>query len=167
MRNNEVVIKFDCIVVDWELTNENIEARREELNRFGIVVVHARHEDITRVEVVANCDIPEALHEATAIIEEYRNENPNYEIIVEYTKSCEIYGTGCNDPAQHWETLGSILAAFLGLEGAHNPYEYDLWTGTLCRYNDNVWTTDAGGYVDEKECMTVEEFEKILATFKK
>lgn len=54
----EIVIKFDCTVVDWELTNENIEARREELNCFGIVVVHARHEDITRVEVVANCDIP-------------------------------------------------------------------------------------------------------------
>ena len=160
VNDDRPIFNFEFKTVDWELTEANIEKYREEIDIYGVVVVLADDEENDECvrKVIAEVDVADGLYDAIDIINELKEENPDYDITVEYTTKCEIYGAG--EPYEHGEDFGYVMSSYMGTE--ENPYWYNLESGALCRYNNTVWTTDEGGDVDEFDCMSVAEFMEIL-----
>ena len=154
------VFNFETKIVDWELTEENIEKHREEIDIFGAVIIFAndkRNDECTK-QIIADVDVADGLYDAIEAINQLKEVNPDYHIIVEYTTKCEIYGAGKS--YEHGEDFGYVISSYMGAEEI--PYWYNLETEALCRYNDTVWTTDECGDIDEFDCMSVQEFLAIL-----
>ena len=165
LNDDRPIFNFEFKTIDWELTEANIEKHRKEIDIYGVVVVLADDEENDECvrKVIAEVDVADGLYDAIDIINELKEENPDYDITVEYTTKCEIYGAG--EPYEHGEDFGYVMSSYMGTE--ENPYWYNLESGALCRYNNTVWTTDEGGDVDEFDCMSVAEFMEILEKRKK
>lgn len=154
------IFNFEFRTVDWELTEENIEKYRADIDIYGVVVIFAEDEENDEHfrTVIAEADVADGLYEAMEVINELKEENPAYDITVEYTTKCEIYGAG--EPYEHGEDFGYVISSYVVAD--ENPYCYNLETEAICRYNNTIWTTDEGGDVDEFDCMSIKEFMMIL-----
>ena len=159
------VFDFALKKIDWELTEDNIEKYREEIDNYGVVVVRALNEDEDfETKVICNGDVADLLYDAMESVEDFENDDWP-EVNVYYSTLCEVYGT----KEKVWECgeyIFRVLGAFLGDDG----YYWGAETGyeLLCRVKwvddggVDVWKTDKRGdykdYVDED--MVEEMLEK-------
>ena len=155
------VFDFALKKIDWELTEDNIEKYREEIDDYGVVVVRALNEDEDfETKVICNGDVADLLYNAMECVEDFENDDWP-EVNVYYSTLCEVYGT----KEKVWkcgEYIFRVLGSYLGDDG----YDWGAETGyeLLCRVKwldddiVNVWKTDKrGDYKDDVDEDMVEE----------
>ena len=155
------VFDFALKKIDWELTEDNIEKYREEIDNYGVVVVRALNEDEDfETKVICNGDVADLLYDAMESVEDFENDDWP-EVNVYYSTLCEVYGT----KEKVWkcrEYIFRVLGSYLGDDG----YDWGAETGyeLLCRVKwldddiVNVWKTDKrGDYKDDVDEDMVEE----------
>ena len=155
------VFDFALKKIDWELTEDNIEKYREEIDNYGVVVVRALNEDEDfETKVICNGDVADLLYDAMESVEDFENDDWP-EVNVYYSTLCEVYGT----KEKVWECgeyIFRVLGSYLGDDG----YDWGAETGyeLLCRVKwldddiVNVWKTDKrGDYKDDVDEDMVEE----------
>lgn len=155
------VFDFALKKIDWELTEDNIEKYREEIDNYGVVVVRALNEDEDfETKVICNGDVADLLYDAMESVEDFENDDWP-EVNVYYSTLCEVYGT----KEKVWkcgEYIFRVLGSYLGADG----YDWGAETGyeLLCRVKwldddiVNVWKTDKrGDYKDDVDEDMVEE----------
>ena len=155
------VFDFALKKIDWELTEDNIEKYREEIDNYGVVVVRALNEDEDfETKVICNGDVADLLYNAMECVEDFENDDWP-EVNVYYSTLCEVYGT----KEKVWkcgEYIFRVLGSYLGDDG----YDWGAETGyeLLCRVKwldddiVNVWKTDKrGDYKDDVDEDMVEE----------
>lgn len=155
------VFDFALKRIDWELTEDNIEKYREEIDNYGVVVVRALNEDEDfETKVICNGDVADLLYDAMECVEDFENDDWP-EVNVYYSTLCEVYGT----KEKVWECgeyIFRVLGSYLGDDG------YGWWAKTgyelLCRVKwldddiVDVWKTDKrGDYKDDVDEDMVEE----------
>ena len=158
--------------VDWELNEDNIEERREEIDFYGAIFVIGIMEDGNfDTRVIAGCDIADGLYDAMDVVEEFINVEWD-KVEVYYTTDCNMYGLDDYDSKDLDEALGYVLSSF----GAAycNIYSYDINIPAICRivwedvsdlvmeamgscltnkYASNIWqTTDYGDFDTDIDC---------------
>lgn len=164
MMENEKKLVFDFTFkkIDWELTEENIEKYREEIDNFGVVYINGEDGggDFI-VKVLADGDIADMLYDALEELEEIREEYPEYAIY--YTIKCDVYGGG--KVYEYGQEMGQILSEALGDES--NYYSYSANVPAVCRikwegvdFRPHLITTNENGYYDGD--LPEVEFENIL-----
>ena len=143
------IFDFKFKKVDWELTEENIEAHREEIDRYGVIYVRAYTEnDDFATSVIADCDAADGLYEAMDIANEYIEEGCFPIVEVYYTTVCKSYGTD-RKSYELGSEFGYVLSSYLACE--KNWFDYELNGPVICRAAgedwEDVWvTTDWGIY---------------------
>ena len=155
------VFDFALKKIDWELTEDNIEKYREEIDNYGVVVVRALNEDEDfETKVICNGDVADLLYDGMECVEDFENDDWP-EVNVYYSTLCEVYGT----KEKVWkcgEYIFRVLGAYLGDDG----YDWGAETGyeLLCRVKwldddiVDVWKTDKrGDYKDDVDEDMVEE----------
>ena len=155
------VFDFALKKIDWELTEDNIEKYREEIDNYGVVVVRALNEDGDfETRLTCNGDVADLLYDGMECVEDFENDDWP-EVNVYYSTLCEVYGT----KEKVWECGGYIfrvLGSYLGDDG----YDWGAETGyeLLCRVKwldddiVDVWKTDKrGNYKDDVDEDMVEE----------
>ncbi len=155
------VFDFALKKIDWELTEDNIEKYREEIDNYGVVVVRALNEDEDfETKVICNGDVADLLYDAMESVEDFENDDWP-EVNVYYSTLCEVYGT----KEKVWkcgEYIFRVLGSYLGDDG----YDWGAETGyeLLCRVKwldddiVDVWKTDKrGDYKDDVDEDMVEE----------
>ena len=155
------VFDFALKKIDWELTEDNIEKYREEIDNYGVVVVRALNEDEDfETKVICNGDVADLLYDAMESVEDFENDDWP-EVNVYYSTLCEVYGT----KEKVWECgeyIFRVLGSYLGDDG----YDWGAETGyeLLCRVKwldddiVDVWKTDKrGDYKDDVDEDMVEE----------
>ena len=155
------VFDFALKKIDWELTEDNIEKYREEIDNYGVVVVRALNEDEDfETKVICNGDVADLLYDAMECVEDFENDDWP-EVNVYYSALCEVYGT----KEKVWECgeyIFRVLGSYLGDDG----YDWGAETGyeLLCRVKwldddiVDVWKTDKrGDYKDDVDEDMVEE----------
>ena len=64
------IFDFKFKKVDWELTEENIEEHREEIDVYGVIFVRAYTEDGDfEKRVISDCDIADGLYDAILLMD--------------------------------------------------------------------------------------------------
>ena len=142
---------FDFIFkeIDWELNKENIEARREEIDMYGVIFIRAYSEDGDfATKVISNCDIADGLYDAMDDVNDFDDEWDTVKVY--YTTVCESYGAG--ETYERGDEFGYVLSSMLGCED--NWFNYDIDKPVICRIEyDNcrqIWCTDDwGDYCEE------------------
>ena len=155
------VFDFALKKIDWELTEDNIEKYREEIDNYGVVVVRALNEDEDfETKVICNGDVADLLYDGMECVEDFENDDWP-EVNVYYSTLCEVYGT----KEKVWECgeyIFRVLGSYLGDDG----YDWGAETGyeLLCRVKwldddiVDVWKTDKrGDYKDDVDEDMVEE----------
>ena len=166
------IFDFKFKKVDWELNEENIEERREEIDFYGAIYVRGISENGDfDTRVIAGCDIADGLYDAMDVVEEFINVEWD-KVEVYYTTDCNMYGLDDYDSKDLDEALGYVLSSF----GAAycNIYSYDINIPAICRivwedvsdlvmeamgscltnkYASNIWqTTDYGDFDTDIDC---------------
>ena len=110
------VFDFALKKIDWELTEDNIEKYREEIDNYGVVVVRALNEDDDlETKVICNGDVADLLYDAMESVEDFENDDC-HGVNVYYSTLCEVYGT----KEKVWkcgEYIFRVLGAYLGDDG--------------------------------------------------
>ena len=142
---------FDCKfkVVDWQLDEDNIEARREDIDFFGVIVIRAVTEyGDFKTRVISGCDIADGLYDAMEEAEEFLEDGWD-SVEVWYTTECCYYGAG--KTYQMAQEIGCVLCSMLGCD--NNWYDYPLGKPAICRASgqdwEEIWMTDEFGYYDK------------------
>jgi hypothetical protein len=152
------IFDFKFKKVDWELNEENIEKRREEIDFYGAIYVRVIWENGDfDTRVIAGCDIADGLYDAMDVMKEFINDDWD-EVEVYYTTDCDMYGLDDYDSKDQDEVLGYLLSSFLG--AYYNNYNYDINIPAICRivWEDDsidscIWqTTDWGDYDTDIDC---------------
>ena len=136
--------------VDWELNEENIEERREEIDFYGAIYVRGISENGDfDTRVIAGCDIADGLYDAMDVVEEFIDDDWD-EVEVYYTTDCDMYGLDDYDSEDQDEALGFVLSSYLG--DYSDNYSYDINIPAICRFVCEdfsiVWITSDCGYYD-------------------
>lgn len=155
------VFDFALKKIDWELTEDNIEKYREEIDNYGVVVVRALNEDGDfETRLTCNGDVADLLYDGMECVEDFENDDWP-EVNVYYSTLCKVYGT----KEKVWECgeyIFRVLGSYLGDDG----YDWGAETGyeLLCRVKwldddiVDVWKTDKrGNYKDDVDEDMVEE----------
>lgn len=155
------VFDFALKKIDWELTEDNIEKYREEIDNYGVVVVRALNEDEDfETRLICNGDVADLLYDGMECVEDFENDDWP-EVNVYYSTLCKVYGT----KEKVWECgeyIFRVLGSYLGDDG----YDWGAETGyeLLCRVKwldddiVDVWKTDKrGDYKDDVDEDMVEE----------
>ncbi len=142
---------FDFVFekIDWELNEDSIEEKREEIDLPGVVYVKAVNEDGDSETNVFSGDIADCLYDALETVNEKSEEYPIVDVY--YTSKCEVYGTTEEDLPFY--ELAHVIASFLGSD---DWFDYDFDTPVICKYKDpyeeNMWVTDdSGDWGDEEQ----------------
>ena len=144
------IFDFKFKKVDWELNEENIEERREEIDFYGAIYVRGISENGDfDTRVLAGCDIADGLYDAMDVVEEFINDDWD-EVEVYYTTDCDMYGLDDYDSEDQDNALGSVLSSYLG--DYSDNYSYDINIPAICRFVCEdfsiVWITSDCGYYD-------------------
>ena len=143
------IFDFKFKEIDWELNEENIEARREEIDMYGVIFIRAYSEDGDfATKVISNCDIADGLYDAMDEVNDFDDEWDTVKVY--YTTVCESYGAG--ETYERGDEFGYVLSSMLGCED--NWFNYDIDKPVICRIEyDNcrqIWCTDDwGDYCEE------------------
>lgn len=143
------IFDFKFKKIDWELTEENIEEHREDIDNFGVIFVLALSEDGDfKTKVIADCDIADGLYGAMEIADEWMDDGWD-EVEVYYTTECEIYGGGKS--YEHGQDFGYVLSSMMGC--GWNCYVYGIEAPVICRatWGDEIriWKTDEYGDLED------------------
>ena len=138
---------FQFKKVDWGLNEENIEAHREEIDRYGVIYVRAYTEDDDfATSVIADCDVADGLYDAMDIANEYIEEECFSTIEVYYSIVCESYGID-RKSYELGSEFGYVFSSMLGCES--NWFSYDIGKPVICRARgddwEQIWITDEWG----------------------
>ena len=140
------IFDFKFKTVDWELTEENIEEHREEIDIDGVIYVRAYTEDDDfKTSVIANCDIADGLYDAMDLANEFWDDGWD-SVEVCYSTVCRGYGTGRYNYELGSE-FGRVLSSMLGCDS--NWFDYNLDRPVICRVAgedwEQIWITDEWG----------------------
>lgn len=135
-------ITFDK--VEWDITEENIEKHREEIDTFGAVVVYATNEDEDfRSCVVADGDVADMLYDSIPFIQKYKSDK----IEVFVSSDFKVYGT----PKKYYELGQELGQALNEFTGAYEfTYDWNLNTDVIVRVkmggHTDIFSIHQNGY---------------------
>lgn len=140
------IFDFKFKKVDWELTEENIEEHREEIDVYGVIFVRAYTEDGDfETRVISDCDIADGLYDAIDEANDFIDDGWDA-VEVCYSTICNSYGTG-RKSYELGSEFGYVLSSMLGCDS--NWFSYDIGKPVICRAIgddwEQIWITDEWG----------------------
>ena len=132
------IFDFKFKKVDWELNEENIEKRREEIDFYGAIYVIGISEDGDfNTRVIVSRNIADGLYAAMVRVKDFIYDGWD-EVEVYYTTDCNMYGLDDYDSDIQNDTLGYVLSSALG--DYYGNYLYNINIPVICRI---VWEDDS------------------------
>lgn len=155
-------IAFDK--VEWDITEENIEKHREDIDTFGAVAVYAMYDNGDfECCVIADGDVADMLYDAIPFIKRHKSEKVDVFISSEF----KVYGTS-KEYFELGQELGQALNAYTGAD--EFCYIWNLNTDIIVRVkmsgHTDIFAINKKGYYDDC-CLSEKQFKELIRQKKK